>query len=166
MKLRRNRKGEQDQKNQLEQTQAQGAAQAEAAEAQAKAEIDKQGAVMKTQMRLEEIKTTGKAQILTQEAAIKERLMEREFQYAMHLEKMKAREKSATDIRNENNKSERSRLQDTQREDRKDQRTKMQATHQSELIDQKNNNKPPKNFESSSNDMLGGGFDLGTFGPR
>ena len=66
LKLRRKKKGEQDQKNQLEQTQAQGTAQAKTAEAQAKAETDKQASAMKTQMRLEEIKTTGKAQLLDQ----------------------------------------------------------------------------------------------------
>ena len=52
-----------------------------------------------------------------------------------------------------------------QKEDRKDERTKIQATQQSEMIDQRNNKKPPKNFESSGNDLLGEGFDLGAFGP-
>ena len=45
---------------------------------------------------------------------------------------------------------------EVQKDDRKDSRTKMQATQQSELIDQRNNNKSPKNFEESSNDILGG----------
>jgi hypothetical protein len=53
-----------------------------------------------------------------------------------------------------------------EKEDRKDERTKIQATQQSELIDQRNNKKPPKNFESSGNDILDGGFGLGDFGPR
>jgi outer membrane protein len=52
-----------------------------------------------------------------------------------------------------------------EKEDRKDKRTKIQATQQSEMIDQRNNQKPPKNFESASNDILGGGFDLGSFDP-
>ena len=34
------------------------------------------------------------------------------------------------------------------------------------MIDQRNNQKPPKNFESSGNDILGGGMGLGDFGPR
>ena len=50
--------------------------------------------------------------------------------------------------------------------DRKDQRIKMQGTQQSELIDQRKNNTPPKNFESSGNDIIGGGFDLGSFEPK
>ena len=50
---------------------------------------------------------------------------------------------------------------DQMKEDRKDKRTKIQATQQSEMIDQRNNQKPPKNFESSGNDILDGGFGLG-----
>ena len=53
-----------------------------------------------------------------------------------------------------------------QKEDRKDERTRIQATQQSELIDQRKSAKPPKNFESAGNDILGGGFDLGSFEPR
>ena len=34
------------------------------------------------------------------------------------------------------------------------------------MIDQRNNEKAPKNFESTSNDTMGGGFDLGAFDPR
>jgi hypothetical protein len=52
------------------------------------------------------------------------------------------------------------------KEDRKDKRTKIQASQQSELIDQRKTNKPPKNFESSSNDILGGGVGLNQFDPR
>ena len=48
-----------------------------------------------------------------------------------------------------------------EKEDRKDKRTKIQATQQSEMIDQRKTGKPPKNFESSSNDTIGGNFDLG-----
>ena len=57
-------------------------------------------------------------------------------------------------------------MKETIKEDRKDERSKMQASQQSELIDQRNNNKPPKNFESSGNDILGGEFGLGRFEPR
>ena len=52
-----------------------------------------------------------------------------------------------------------------QKEDRKDERTKIQATQQSEMIEQRNSGKPPKNFESAGHDILGGGFDLGSFDP-
>ena len=48
----------------------------------------------------------------------------------------------------------------------KDERTRIQASQQSELIDQRKGAKPPKNFESAGNDILGSGFDLGSFDPR
>ena len=53
------------------------------------------------------------------------------------------------------------RSKEKEKEDRKDERTKIQASQQSEMIDQRNNEKPPKNFESAGNDNIGGGFDLG-----
>ena len=51
------------------------------------------------------------------------------------------------------------------KEDRKDERTKIQASQQSELIEQRNNNTPPKDFESAGFDNLGG-FGLEQFNPR
>ena len=79
------------------------------------------------------------------------RLMKLEFEINQQLQQMNMRQLD---------------MKETMKEDRKDERTRMQASQQSELIDQRNNNKPPKNFESSGNDILGGGFDLGAFNPR
>jgi len=56
-------------------------------------------------------------------------------------------------------------MREKEKEDRKDLRTKIQATQQSELIDQRKTGKPPKNFESTGNDLLGG-FNLEGFSPR
>jgi hypothetical protein len=149
LKLRRVKKAKQDHRRKLEETQAQGQAQAQASQAQAKAEIQKNQAVTENQIKLEAIKTDGKSQLLAQEASIKQTLMEQEFQYNMQLQQIQvAGEK----------------LRDETREDRKDQRTKIQATQQSELIDQRKNEKPPKNFESTGNDVLGG-LNLGAFEP-
>jgi hypothetical protein len=53
-----------------------------------------------------------------------------------------------------------------EKEYRKDDRTKLQASQQSELINQRQNDLPPKNFESSGNDILSGNFNLGSFEPR
>ena len=84
------------------------------------------------------------------EIEAKKQLMALEFQYNMQLkgvetEGLKQREK--------------------EKEDRKDERTKIQATQQSEMIEQRNSGKAPKNFESAGNDILGGGFNLGSFDP-
>jgi hypothetical protein len=145
LKLRRKKKGDEDQKKQLEQTQAQGAAQAEAAQAASKAEIDKNKSLAETQRALEELKTQGEIEVLNREAAIKKELMAQEFQYNMQLKQLEAKTKTEGQVLAEN---------------RKDDRAKMQATQQSELLDQKTNQRPPKNFESSGNDVLGG-FNLG-----
>ena len=151
LKLRRKKKGELDHQRELQQTQAQGQAQAEASQAAAGAEIKKNQAVLETQMKLEAIKTDGKSQILAQEAAIKQKLMQQEFQYNMQLKQMEG-----ITLKD----------RDDSKEDRKDDRTKMQASQQSELIDQRKNEKPPKNFESAGNDIVEGGFNLGAFEPK
>ena len=141
LKLRRKKKGDEDQANQLQQTEAQGQAQEKAAAAGARAEIDKNKAAIENQIKLESIKTDGKSRIIQQEGDIKEKLMQLEFQYEMKLKQLEAKTKNAGQLLQEN---------------RKDDRTKMQATQQSEMIDQKENQKPAKNFESSGDNTLGG----------
>jgi len=140
LKIRRKKKGDLDQKRQIEQTEAQGKAQAEATRAASQSEIEKNKAILESQMKLEAIKTDGKSQLLEQEAAIKEKLMQQEFNYNMQLKQTEAAGQQMKQEASEN---------------RKDRRAKMQATQQSELIDQRTNEKPPKDFESS-NDTLGG----------
>ena len=74
-----------------------------------------------------------------------------EFQYNMQLKGMEVQGQKS---------------KEKQKEDRKDERTRIQATQQSQLIEQRNSGKPPKNFESSGNDILGGGFGMGAFDPK
>jgi hypothetical protein len=88
---------------------------------------------------------------MMQEANLKKALMKYEFQLNMQL---KQAETSEIDKK------------EKYKEDRKDERTRIQASQQSELIDQRNSGKPPKRFESTGNDNLGTGFDLGQFMPR
>jgi hypothetical protein len=90
------------------------------------------------------------AQKMQQEVELKKELMALEFQYNMQLKGIEV-----DGIKD----------REAQKEDRKDERTKIQATQQSEMIEQRNSGKPPKNFESTGNDTLGGGFDLGAFDP-
>ena len=52
------------------------------------------------------------------------------------------------------------------KEDRKDGRTKIQASQQSKMIKQRQENSEPTEFESSGNDIMGGGFGLNSFDPR
>ena len=150
LKIRRKKKQERDRQLQLENIQAQSQSNAQAAQAAAQADIQKNQAINASKAELMQVEAQMKSQEMQQEVELKKELMALEFQYNMQLkgievDGMKEREK--------------------QKEDRKDERTKIQATQQSEMIEQRNSGKPPKNFESTSNDILSGGFDLGAFDP-
>jgi hypothetical protein len=150
LKIRRKKKMERDQQMAQENMQAQAEANARQQQAAAQMEIQKASAVTQNTMQLEVAKTQNEMALLKYESQIKKDLMDHEFRINMSLEQMKT-----SDIEKEKYK-----------EDRKDHRTKIQATQQSELIDQRNTGKAPKNFESAGNDILSGGFDLGSFDPR
>ena len=151
LKIRRKKKQERDQAVQQQNIQMQSQANAQAAQAAAQADVQKNQAIAQSDAQLEQVKAQLEAQKMQQEVEYKKELMQLEFQMSMQLKNMevqgmKSREK--------------------EKEDRKDERTKIQATQQSEMIEQRNSGKPPKNFESAGNDILGGGFDLGAFEPR
>jgi len=146
LKIRRKKKLERDQKMQQENIQAQAQANTQAQQAAAQSEVQKQQALTQSQIQLEQVKAQIKSQAMVQEVELKKQLMREEFNYSLQLKQ--------TEVQSTQQK-------ESSKEDRKDGRTKMQASQQSELIDQKQNNKPPKNFESSGNDILGGGFGLG-----
>ena len=150
LKIRRKKKIKRDQQIQQENMQAQSQANIAQQQASAELEMQKQQQVAQTAITIEQAKSQFEIETLIQEAEIKKQLMELEFQYNMQLKGGEGQAKVQAD---------------TEKEDRKDKRTKIQATQQSELIDQRNNNKPPKNFESSGNDILGG-IDMSGFGPR
>jgi len=151
LKLRRKKKLERDQQMQQENIQAQAQANAQAQQVAAQAEVQKDQALFQTKAQLEQMKAQLEQQKMQSEVEAKKELMALEFQYNMQLKGVEV----------EGQKS-----KEQQKEDRKDERTKLQATQQSELIDQRKNDSPPKNFESSGNDILGSGFGLGTFEPR
>jgi urease alpha subunit len=123
----------------------------QSAQVAAQAEVQKNQALTSSQAELERIKMELESQKMMQEVQHKKELMALEFQYNMQLKDI--------EVDGQKNK-------EKQKEDRKDERTRIQATQQSELIEQRNSGKPPKNFESAGNDILGGGIDLGVFDPR
>ena len=151
LKLRRKKKLERDQQMQQENIQAQAQANAQAQQVAAQAEVQKDQALFQTKAQLEQMKAQIDQQKMQAEVQMKKELMALEFQYNMQLKGLETESQKA---------------KEAQKEDRKDERTKIQASQQSELIDQRKNDSPPKNFESSGNDILGGGFGLGTFEPR
>ena len=151
LKIRRKKKQDRDRAMQMENIQAQTKSNTQSAQAAAQVEMQKNQAMTQSQAQLEQIKAQIDAQKMQQEAALKKELMALEFQYNMQLRNaeiqgVKQREK--------------------EKEDRKDERTKIQATQQSEMIEQRKTGKPPKNFESAGNDIMGGSFNLESFEPR
>ena len=151
LKLRRKKKIARDQLMAQENIQAQANANAQAQQAAAAAEVQKNQAITQSNIQLEQVKAQLDSNKITQEVIAKKELMQLEFQMNMQLKNMEV----------EGQKS-----REKEKEDRKDERTRIQASQQSELIDQRNSGKPPKKFESSGNDILGGGFNLGGFEPR
>ena len=151
LKLRRKKKIAADQQQQQQNIQAQTQANMQSQQQAAQLDAQKSQSISAMEAQLEQMKAQLDSNRMKEEVQYKKQLMYEEFQYNMQLknmevEGMKGREK--------------------EKEDRKDERTKIQASQQSEMIDQRNKQKPPKNFESAGNDILGGGFNLGSFDPR
>ena len=150
LKIRRKKKLERDQQVAQQNIQAQAQANAQAQQVAAQAEVQKQQALTQSKAQLEQVEAQLELQKLQAEAALKKELMNHEFQINMKLKEMEI---------------EALKQKETNKEDRKDERTRIQASQQSELIDQRKTGKPPKKFESTSNDILSGDFDLGMFDP-
>ena len=150
LKIRRKKKQENDRQMQLENIQAQTQSNTQAAQAKAQLDVQKSKIISENEITLEQARAQMEAQKMQQEMQFKKELMELEFQYNMQLKDMETKAKKSVE---------------KEKEDRKDERTRIQASQQSEMIEQRNTNKPPKNFESTGNDMIGGGFDLGAFKP-
>ena len=151
LKIRRKLKIDRDQKIQQQNIQAQSQANIQAQQAAAQMEVQKNQAITQSKVELAQVESQLEVQKLKAEGELKKMLMEQEFKYSMQLRQIEV---------------EGVRSREKEKEDRKDKRTKIQATQQSEMIDQRNNQKPPKNFESSGNDIMGGGFNLGAFEPQ
>ena len=151
LKIRRAKKEQKDRQMQMENIQAQTQSNAQAAQAAAQLDMQKAQAKAQTEAQLAQMQAQIDMQKMQQEIEAKKQLMALEFQFNMQLKGVEV---------------EGVKQRESQKEDRKDERTKIQATQQSELIDQRKTGKPPKNFESASNDILGGGFNLEGFTPR
>ena len=147
LKLRRNKKEQKDRQTQLQNIEAQTQSNAKAAQAAAQVEVQKNQAMTASKVDLANTQAQLDMQKMQQELSIKKELMAMEFQYNMQLKAMETQ-----GISN----------RERTKEDRKDKRTKLQATQQSEMIDQRKTGKPPKNFESMSDNNPLGRFDLGS----
>ena len=142
LKIRRKKKMERDQQMQQEHIQAQSQANIQQQPAAAQNEVQKQQALTQAQIQLEQAKAQMEAQKMLQETDLKKQIMEVQFNFDMQLKQ--AELQTVKD-------------RDSEKENRKDERTRIQASQQSEMINQRTDGGPPRNFESSDNDMLGGG---------
>ena len=150
LKIRRKKKIKKDQQIAQENMHAQAQANIQQQQSAAELEVQKQQSLASATISIEQAKSQFEIEKLIEEAEIKKQLMEQEFQYNMQLKGTEVNQKSQGE---------------KSKEDRKDERTRIQASQQSELIEQRNSGKPPKNFESVGNDILGG-IDSSSFGPR
>ena len=148
LKIKRRKKFERDQIAQQQNIQAQANANAQAQQVAAQAEVQKQQSLVQINAQLEQLRAQLDAQKMEQETFAKKELMQLKFQYDLQLKQLETAGLSS---------------REKQKEDRKDERTKIQASQQSELIDQRKKNKPPKNFESLDQDMIGNNVNLGGF---
>ncbi len=148
LKIKRKKKLERDQKMQQQNIQAQSQANQEAQQSAAQAEVQKNQAKAQSDAQLEQTKTQLKIQYLQQEAQVKKELMQLEFELNS---KLQSGERELKD------------RQESLREDRKDSRVDKQAQHQKELADRKNSGESIKRFESSGNDIVGGGAGIGKY---
>ena len=151
LKIKRKKKQERDQAIQQQNIKAQADANAQTQQAAAQAEIQKNQAKAEAELNIETKKSEMRMQALQQEVMLKKDLMNHEFDLNMKMRESDEALKKQLE---------------TDKEDRKDERTKIQASQQSELIEQRKTGKPPKRFESSGNDILGGGLGLDSFDPQ
>ena len=147
LKIKRRKKLERDQAMQQQNIQAQSQANQRAQQAAAQAETQKEQAKAQIESQLEQEKNQLKIEYLKQEAIIKKELMDHELQINLQLRNM---ENETIDKRDE------------KREDRKDQRQDKQAENQQAI----KRGESLKKFESSGNDITGGGLGLDKFDPR
>ena len=151
LKIKRKKKIERDQAMQQENMQAQAQANMQTQQQAAQLEIQKEQQLIAQKIQLEQTKSDLELTRMDREIAAKKELMQLEFELNMQLKGVEAEAYKA---------------KEGFKEDRKDNRTKMQATQQSEMIEQRHNMTGPKDFESSGNDIMGGGFGLNSFEPK
>ena len=151
LKIKRKKKIERDQALQQDNIQAQANANMQTQQQSAQLEIQKEQQLISQKIQLEQTKSDLELARMDKEIAAKKELMQLEFELNMQLKGIEA------DVY---------KSKEGFKEDRKDDRTKIQATQQSQLIDQRHNMSGPKDFESSGNDIMGGGFGLNSFEPK
>jgi len=171
LKIRRQKKQQQDQQMQQQNMQQQAQLNQQSTQAAAQADIQKNQALTQSKAQIVQLQAQVDERKMAQEVTSKQQLMQMEFELNMKLKQMEIQVMMAKEAEKENRKDARTQIQANQQARLIDKRNTKQSglldrrnSQQSELIDQKQTGKPPKNFESAGNDTLGG-FNLGAFDP-
>jgi hypothetical protein len=144
LKIKRKKKQERDQKIQQENAKAQADANAQAQQAIAQAEMQKNQAKAQADIQLESVRSEGRTKHLQEEVRLKKELMQFEF-----------------DLNQQLRDQEQSNIKDDRMEKRGLEVMKEQGKDKRESAKQ-----GVKKFESSGNDILGGGMGLDKFTPQ
>jgi hypothetical protein len=156
LKIRRKKKMQKDQQMQQQNMAAQAEANTQQTNAAAQAEMQKAAAAVQNEIEIETQKGEIKKGTLHAEAEVKKALMDHEFDLNMRMKKMELemieKREFSKEVMKENRES-------------KNQFTK--NNHEKKMEDKKLLNEiSKKGFESSGNDVIGGGMRLGAFEPK
>ena len=156
LKIRRKKKMQEDQKMQQENMQAQAEANVQQTEAAAQAEIQKAAAAVQNEIQVETQKGEIKKGTLHAEAEVKKALMDHEFELNMKMKEMELKMIQ-----------ERETTKDIMKEGREEKSQNSKNRHEKQMEDKKLVSEiTKKGFESSGNDVIGGGMRLGAFEPK
>ena len=144
LKIRRKKKMQKEQQMQQQNMQAQAESNAQQQQAAAQAEMQKAKAALENEMMFEAKKSELATAKLKAEADMKKMLMDHEFELNMRMKKMEMEQMQEKDLSKE----------------------KLKGQNQVETQKVKNQMVKAKGFESSGNDVLGGGMRLGAFDPQ
>ena len=149
LKLKRKKKQENDQKNQMMTNQQQAEINSQSQQMAAQTSMMKIEAETQSKIKIKQAEVAFEIEKLKNEAMLKTQLMDKEFSLNMQLRGMD---------------TELQMTKEDKKEEAKDKRISIQNTQQSKLIEQRKNNLPPVNFESNEDSL--DQFDLAEFEPR
>jgi hypothetical protein len=149
LKLKRKKKQENDQKNQMMQAQQQSEINMQSQQMAAQTAMQKIQAETQSKIQIKQAEIAFEIEKLKNEAELKTQLMNKEFQLNMQLRGIDTELQMS---------------KEDKKEAAKDKRISIQNTQQSKLIEQRKNNLPPVNFESNEDSL--DAFDLAEFEPR
>jgi len=149
LKVKRKQKQEQEQQQKQQAQAMQGQQQMQIQQQAAQAKMQQTQAEIQAKIQIKQAEIQFEMEKQNNEAELKRRLMDVEFNYNMQLRGM---EQQQVDMR------------EKQREDGKSKRIAEANTQQSKMITQRKTGGPPINFESNEDSL--DGFDLAEFNPR